>query len=90
VPDRAFMIKSVRDRFYRGPCKRAEEVEPVLDLFRARKAELLSLYDSVPDLDSNYRREAKDYLEQFFRTLDRKGDVKNAFIDGQCSKKPTM
>ena len=90
IPDRAFLIKTVRDRVYRGPCRPPEEVDPVLDLFRAHKAEILALYDSLPELDSNYRREAKNYLEQFFRTLDRKGEVKSTFIDGQCSKKPTM
>ena len=90
IPDRAFMIKSVRDRVYRGPCRPPEEVEPVLALFKSHKTEILSLYDSLPDLDANYRREAKDYLEEFFRGIERSGDVKRTFVDGMCSKKSTM
>src|SRR5437899_3618384 len=90
IPDRAFMIKSVRERLYRGPCRPLEEVEPVLAKFREHQNDILALYDSIPELDQNYRRDAKDYLAEFFRGLDRKGDVKRAFIDGQCSSKPTM
>jgi hypothetical protein len=90
IPDRAFMIKSVKDRLYRGPCAPLEQVEPILAKFREHKNDILALYESHPDLDQNYRREAKDYLEEFFRTLDRKGDVKRTFVDGQCSTKPTM
>ena len=45
---------------------------------------------TAADLDQNYRRDAKDYLEEFFRGLERKGDVKRTFVDGQCSSKPTM
>jgi hypothetical protein len=90
IPEKSFGLKSVRERLYRGPCRPAEEVEPVLQMFRAKKAEILALYDSLPDLDRAYQREAKEYLEEFFRGIDRQGDVKSAFVDGRCNKKPTM
>jgi hypothetical protein len=90
IPEKSFGLKSVRERLYRGPCRPAEEVEPVLQMFRAKKAEILGLYDSLPDLDRAYQREAKEYLEEFFRGIDRQGDVKSAFVDGRCNKKPTM
>jgi hypothetical protein len=90
IPEKSFGLKTVRDRLYRGPCRPVEEVEPVLKLFRDKKAEILALYDSLPDLDKDYRREAKEYLEEFFRGIDRQGDVKSAFVDGRCNKKPTM
>jgi hypothetical protein len=90
LADRSFGLKSVRDRLYRGPCRASDEIEPVLQEFREHKTEMLAVYDSLPELDRDYRREAKEYLEEFFRTIDRKGDVNRTFIDGQCSKKPTM
>jgi len=90
IPDRAFMIKSVRERVYRGPCRPLDEVEATIAKFKEHQSEILALYDSVPEIDPNYRRDAKDYLEEFFRLLDRKGDVKRTFVDGQCSSKPTM
>jgi hypothetical protein len=90
IPDRAFGLKSVRDRRYRGPCRASDDLQPVLDQFKAHRDEIFALYDSLPDLDAGYRREAKDYLAEFFRTLDRPGDVKRTFVDGQCSKESTM
>jgi hypothetical protein len=90
IPDRALGIRTVRDRRYRGPCRTSAELEPVLERFRAHRSDILALYDAVPDLDPAYRREAKDYLEAFFRTIDRQGDVKRTFIDGGCSKDSTM
>jgi hypothetical protein len=90
IPDRSFGIKSVRDRVYRGPCRPLEEMQPILDLFRAKKDALYALYDSLPDLDKGYRREAHDYLDQFYRDLDRQGEVRSNFVSGRCTTKPTM
>jgi hypothetical protein len=90
IADRAFGLRSVRDRLYRGPCRTLDELQPVLSQFKAHKAEILGLYDSLPDLDAAYRREAKDYLEEFYRSLDRPGDLRRTFMGGQCSQKPTM
>jgi hypothetical protein len=90
LPERALGIRSVRDRLYRGPCRGPSEIAPVLEQFRAHKQEIFALYDSLPELDPPYRREARSYLDEFFRSIDRAGDVKSIFIDGQCSKKSTM
>lgn len=90
IPHRSLRLESVRDRLYRGPCRPADEVEPVLQQFRARKGDMFALYDSVPELDPRYGREAKAYLEQFFRLIDNPNDVRRTFVDGRCSKKPTM
>jgi hypothetical protein len=90
IPDRSFGIRTVRDRIYRGPCRPLEDIEPVLQTFRQHKNEILALYDSLPDLDRDYRRDARNYLDEFFRTLDRQGDIRSAFVDGRCNKKPTM
>jgi hypothetical protein len=90
IPDRAFGLKSVRDRLYRGPCRPADEVEPVLQRFRDHKNEILALYESLPELDRDYRRDARSYLEEFFRLIDKPGDVRSVFVEGRCNKKPTM
>ena len=90
LPDKALGIKSVHDRLYRGPCREPEKLEPVLQQFRAHRAEILALYETTPGLASAYRRSAKDYLESFFRGLERSGDVKHTFIAGECSKKSAM
>jgi hypothetical protein len=88
-PDRRLGLKSVLDRMYRGPCRTTDELDAVAAEFRARRAEMLALVDSMGDLESTSRREVKDYLETFFRTIDRPASVKRQFVDG-CKPLPTM
>jgi hypothetical protein len=82
LPDKRLGIATVRDRLYRGPCRAPEELEPFFAKFRAAKDEIFALYDTLPDLSTGYRRDAKGYLDGFYRTIDRPRDVKRAFVDG--------
>ncbi len=88
IPDKAFGIKTVKERVYRGPCRPLEEVEPILAQFRTQKANIIALFESYPDLSREQKRDAKDYLEEFFRDLDRPGDVKSIFVSGRCPPNP--
>jgi hypothetical protein len=89
VPDKQFGIASVRERLYRGPCRTAAELEPFLARLREIRNDVMSLYDSVPGLDDRYRRDAKSYIDQFYRMIDRPNDVKRAFIDN-CANRAGM
>ena len=90
IPARDFNIKSVKDRVYRGPCRPLEEVEPILANFRTKKAEIIALFENFPELSREQKRDAKDYLEEFFRDLDRPSDVNRIFVSGKCTTKSTM
>ncbi len=63
IPDRRLGLRSVVDRMYRGPCRTVEEFDKVAEGFRDKRKDMLSLIDSMKDLDSSARSEAKDYLE---------------------------
>ena len=89
IPGKHLGLASVRDRLYRGPCRTAAEFGPVFARFRELKPEVMGVYDTLPGLSESYRKEAKAYLEQFYRTIDRPGDVKRAFID-DCNKRSYM
>ena len=89
VPAAALNLSTVRERVYRGPCRPLEQLAPSLEKMRGLRDAVLGVYDHVPGLDAGYRRDAKGYLDQFFRTLDKPGDVKKAFLDS-CVKRPTM
>jgi len=82
-------IQSVRDRLYRGPCKTAAELEPYFAKFRAAKSDLMGLFDALPDMNPGYVRDAKKYLDDFYKTIDRPGSVKSQFIDN-CNNRPGM
>jgi hypothetical protein len=89
VPAAHFKLSSVRERLYIGPCRTAAELEPFFDKMRALKTNALALYDTLPDMKPYYRKEAKAYLEEFYKTIDNPRDVKRAFIDG-CNNRPYM
>ena len=89
LPDKQFGLTSVRDRLYRGPCRTAEELEPFFERLRGVRTEALAVWDGVTGLDPNYVRRAKDYLEEFYRQIDRPRDVKRAFID-RCGNRAGM
>jgi len=46
----------------------------------------MSIYDGVPELDAGYRKDARSYLDGFFKIIEKPGDAKRAFIDG-CNRK---
>ncbi len=87
--DKRLGIASVRDRLYRGPCKTEADLEPLLERFRAKKSEVMALYDSPADLDAGYRRDAKKYLEEFYTLISRKDRVKKVLVDG-CTRAAGM
>lgn len=85
APGRQLHIETVRDRLYRGPCRSVEELRPFLAAFRARKADVMATVDAVPDLDKNSRRKTREYLEEFYRTIDHSRSVKSELMD-KCAK----
>jgi hypothetical protein len=89
IPDRRLGLRSVVDRMYRGPCRTTEEFDAAAAPFRAKRADMLALVDSMRDLEPATRREVKDYIEGFFRTIERPVSIKKQFVDG-CKPAPTM
>ena len=89
APDPRIGLRSVLDRLYRGPCRSADEFEETAQAFRAKRADMFTLLESMRDLAPAARAEAKDYLESFFRTIERPETVKRQFVNG-CKPQPTM
>ena len=89
IPAKHFGLASVRDRLYLGPCRTAAEFEPVLRETARGEAGRDGDLRHAARLARRIGTNAKDYLEQFYRTIDRPGDVKRAFIDN-CDKRPYM
>jgi hypothetical protein len=89
TPDRRLGMRSVVERRYRGPCRTAEEFEAAAAPFLARRVEMIALVDSMRGLDAAIRREAKEYVEGFFRSIDKPASIRKTFVDG-CKPQPTM
>jgi hypothetical protein len=80
-PAQGLPIGSVRDRLYLGPCRSPAEWQPYFDTLKAKKTDLLALFDTLPGMSVEYRRSAKAYLGEFYEMLDRPGEVKRTLID---------
>ena len=89
IPDQHLGLRSVVDRLYRGPCRTVDEFEVVAAGFRAKRADMFALVDSMKAFDGSTRSEVKDYLESFFRTIDKPDSIKKTFVNG-CKPKPYM
>jgi hypothetical protein len=79
--DKRLGISSVRDRVYRGPCKTMPQLAPFLERIAAKKDEVLALVDQIPDMKPARRRDARDYLGEFFSTVSNPAKAKRAFVD---------
>jgi hypothetical protein len=82
APDRNLGLRSVVDRLYRGPCRTTEEIDAAAAPFRAKRAELLAVVEGMRDLEPAARGEMKEYLESFFRTIEKPSTIKKQFVDG--------
>jgi hypothetical protein len=89
APDPRIGIRSVLDRLYRGPCRSLDELDETAEAFRAKRADMFTLLDSMRDLEPATRGEAKAYLESFFRTIEKPDSIKRQFVNG-CKPQPTM
>jgi hypothetical protein len=90
IPDRKLGLRSVLDRMYRGPCRTTDEFDKAAAPFRAKRSEMLALIDGMKDLESASRGEMKDYLEGFFRSIDKPASIKKSLVDACDKKASTM
>ena len=88
LPDRALIIKSVRDRLYRGPCRREEQVDPYIANFTAKKDVLRALPDEIPGLNRESRQDIRSFIDGFFSSIKTPKDARRLFAE--CGDKPAM
>jgi len=85
VPFAGLNLVSVRDRLFRGPCRTPEELAPYFAKLKELKPQIYALYDDLPDMSASYRKNARGYLDEFYKMVDRPAEVKKNIIDG-CKK----
>jgi hypothetical protein len=88
VPARGMMLKSVVDRKYRGPCRRQEQVDPIIANFVAKKDLIRALPESIPGISRATRDDARSYIDSFYGSIRSTKDVRGLFVS--CDPKPTM
>jgi hypothetical protein len=81
IPPPVLHIDTIKDRVYRGPCRPAAELEPILAKFQSVKPMVMALFDTLPMMKNSYRADAKKFLEGFYHILDQPSAVKHTFTD---------
>jgi hypothetical protein len=89
IPDQRLRLRAVTDRLYRGPCRTVDELNTVAEQFRSKKTDMIAAVDSMKELNGSHKGEMKDYIEAFFKTIDKPESLKKNFVDG-CKPLPTM
>lgn len=74
-------IKHVTDRYYRGFCRKPNELQPTLDLFNIKKDSIYSLLINDTLLNKKHKAAVIEYLNDFYSTINNPKQVKNEFID---------
>jgi hypothetical protein len=89
IPDQRLRLRAVTDRLYRGPCRTVDEFNTVAEQFRSKKTDMIAAVEGMKELSGSHKSEMKDYLESFFKTIEKPESIKKAFVDG-CKPLPTM
>ncbi len=79
--------KNVKERVYRGPCLKPEELVPMAQKFSSAKGAILAQVNAVPGFAERDIKQATEYLEQFFKITEDPRRFKRVFID-DCEDRP--
>jgi hypothetical protein len=68
-------IKSVRDRFYLGPCRSEEDFSSALQEFKNKKEEFYKVINTFPYLSERSKKDITGYLNEFYRNFDKRNTI---------------
>lgn len=81
LPQEELGIESVKERLYRGFPRSQQELDKAIAVFQKQRESIKSLVSNCDWLSNKYKREVNGYIEDFYRVIDSKREVKNTFID---------
>ncbi|HEX5150637.1 MAG TPA: hypothetical protein VFW07_04280 [Parafilimonas sp.] len=82
VPTEDLGLESVRERLYRGFSRTPDELNTAIAVFNDKKDSIYSLIKNFTLLTERNRGEIIQYLDDFYKTINNKNQVKSVFIEG--------
>ena len=70
-----YQLASPRDRYYLGFCRTEAEINPVIDLFRDQKEDVIKVVQEFEYLDLASREDCIEYLEEFYRLIQTESEI---------------
>ena len=89
TPNGNYPMKSIRERYFLGPCKAEEEYAGILDEFRQKKEAILSTVEDFPYLEAGEKKELLNYLSEFFEIIENPKLTRQLILD-HCDKHVKM
>jgi len=86
LPNELLGTETVTERVYRGFPRSEEELQSVFDEFKQKRESINSLIMNFGLLKERTRKEAVEYLDEFYKTINNKSQVRSIFIDGARTK----
>lgn len=82
VPPEQFNTTSVKERVYRGFGRTADEINQALTIFNEKKEQIFYTINNFSLLRERVRKDMSDYIQEFYKMITNKKQVKSIFIDG--------
>lgn len=80
TPHEKLPIEYVRERFFLGMCRDKGTYEPILQKFRDKKEAVLATCSNLQYLDEKAKKNAINYLEDFFEILDNPKKIRQKIV----------
>jgi hypothetical protein len=80
IPDARLGLRTVRERLFRAGCRSPEQLVPTLARFNLLKDSIYALYRGQEGLDPGRVRQALDYYDEFYRTINDPRAVRRVFM----------
>jgi hypothetical protein len=69
APPEGLKVRSIRQRLYRGFCANNDQLPQTVALFNEKKPEVLALFENNSHLTDRTRKDAIEYLEDFYEII---------------------
>ena len=79
----ALGIRRVRQRIYRGICRDSEDLARTLQTFNQKQQDIYAVFQNQPDLEEKQVEQAIKYLDEFYKTINKPGDLRSK-IERRC------
>lgn len=80
TPNALLPVQTIKDRYFLGHKKKMKDLDPVLDLFREKKTELIATINDFEYLSKRERKDMIRYVNSFYKVLNKPRLVKKEFI----------
>lgn len=80
-PHSSLPIKTVRERYFKGTPPAAGEIETLCAAFREYVKSAIVYCEQSPYLDERQKKDAKEYLAEFYEILDNKENARKHFLN---------